>query len=1045
MSVAHRTLLKELSLFGVSEESAKFFDKPGHEVIAYLDLLSLANDEKALETSIRPDAVIETNNEPLLYVVSSTNLAQDITLKNKQLTELKKNLACRSDAQLLAVVHHGQIDVYPVSLSKNELTPFVVKESDKEAKTFVADLAMGEMPNKLQSLVPSKKRSKSQHLAVHELLLELLSVVTEDLLKNESLREQHEDVLSLVGRALFTRFLIDRSIINPKTFPELYKNASPENAFGDTETSVITCNWLDETFNGELLPLSSNNYSSFFKRLSKSNYCIFKALSKILYRTTATGQMHLDWGDINFAHVPVGLLSQVYERYAHKFFKDTAENQSIHYTPRNIAEFMVEQAFPGVTTSDTDKVKLLDPSCGAGVFLVIALRKLVEERWKATGIRPNTRQIRSILMKQIRGFDINPSALKLAALALYLTALELDPNPQPPTDLKFEKLIGNILIDTCEHNEDRPHFGSLDVASTQGHENQYDLVIGNPPWTGWGMKHNKVFKEQTTSLIRKIIKIRDKSGALLDLSSGYTNPDNIPDLPFVWRSMEWAKPNATMSFVLHGRLLFKRADSGSDAREALFRSLRVTGILNGADIIKIWPTLTQPFCVLFAKNHLPNKNDLFHFVSPALDRNIDKTPRLRVDYQASTPIKLSSVVSSPSLFKTIYRGTSLDADIIQRLNSMMKPAVIEEYDDEDNVLHKEQPTLAYPLGKYWKSLENISCGQGYQNGTAKDASKILELKGKDFRSENKVSLLINEKNLKDFSKEKLNRTRVTEIYQPPLVLISEGPGESRENYRAMLSFSKKPIIYSESFYGFSGANHPNGKNLVSYLFLLSNSDLFIYYQLMTSSKFGVERRAYLEEDVHSFPVIPYEKLPKKDRGKIADLVEDMINSKTPSWSKLNKWVFSLYDISNADKQVIEDTLQTRMPYKTSINRSIQAPSNGLKNSFVKELKDTLNPFFEITDEHIDVTLHYENSSAWSFIDIVSSVAENEISQVDYLKKIFSELGKKANATRIFVERGQGYLTVCLLNEYRYWTKTRARICALDILKQRGDVFKVNKQ
>ncbi len=137
------------------------------------------------------------------------------------------------------------------------------------------------------------------------------------------------------------------------------------------------------------------------------------------------------------------MLSQVYESFSHRADPRTARDTSVHYTPRTIAGLMVEEAF--AATRDKAGAKVLDSSCGAGIFLVLAFRRLVREQWKG-GERPRTSVIQSILYKQVRGFDISESALRLAALALYITAIELNASPHPPQALKFPRnLRGEVL------------------------------------------------------------------------------------------------------------------------------------------------------------------------------------------------------------------------------------------------------------------------------------------------------------------------------------------------------------------------------------------------------------------------------------------------------------------------------------------------------------------------------------------------------------------------------------------------------------------------
>src|SRR3989304_208979 len=123
------------------------------------------------------------------------------------------------------------------------------------------------------------------------------------------------------------------------------------------------------------------------------------------------------WGELNFAHVPIGVLSQVYENFSRVWDPHQTEQTSVYYTPKNIARYLVDDAFEGVEAK-TD-ARILDPSCGAGTFLVLAFRKLVAARWEHDSKRPDTKTIQSILYNQLCGFEVSEPALRLAALSLY--------------------------------------------------------------------------------------------------------------------------------------------------------------------------------------------------------------------------------------------------------------------------------------------------------------------------------------------------------------------------------------------------------------------------------------------------------------------------------------------------------------------------------------------------------------------------------------------------------------------------------------------------
>lgn len=110
----------------------------------------------------------------------------------------------------------------------------------------------------------------------------------------------------------------------------------------------------------------------------------------------------------------------------------------------HLVDFIVTQALEQLPPGGRPRV--LDPAAGAGVFLVTAFRKLVEREWREKGERPRRRRIREILNRQLVGFDNDMRALRLAELALYLTALELDPKPRPLNELTFDALRGTVRL-----------------------------------------------------------------------------------------------------------------------------------------------------------------------------------------------------------------------------------------------------------------------------------------------------------------------------------------------------------------------------------------------------------------------------------------------------------------------------------------------------------------------------------------------------------------------------------------------------------------------
>ncbi len=203
------------------------------------------------------------------------------------------------------------------------------------------------------------------------------------------------------------------------------------------------------------------------------------------------------------------MLSQVYENFSKIWDSQQREQTSAYYTPKNIARYLVDDAFEGVT--EKKDARILDPSCGAGIFLVLAFRKLVAARWEHDDKRPDTRTIQSILYNQLCGFDVSESALRLAALSLYITAIELNGTPRPPKSLKFPDPLQGIVLHNHRRSEEQSTrgfvLGSLSPNLSKDFNGRFDLVIGNPPWSRLrgDKEENKVHNAIFTELTRQIL------------------------------------------------------------------------------------------------------------------------------------------------------------------------------------------------------------------------------------------------------------------------------------------------------------------------------------------------------------------------------------------------------------------------------------------------------------------------------------------------------------------------------------------------------------
>ncbi len=946
--------------------------RPTPEGISYVDLL-------AAERSGLPDGIVESRAEPLAYVVDAVNRETTIDLPR-----LWKTVALRGDAPYLVVVQPGQLLAYETSPKKQKMpVPFdQILHNEDRARTVFARLNA--------ALGSSEKTGRF----MHDVLFNLLSQTIEDL--SPSLGRH--DAISLAGRALFLRFLIDRDIVVAERAKEICSKAGSLNdLFAGSERTFATCEWLNRTFNGDFLPLE------FLDTPGKSiPGNVFGPLEDIMHRTPGS-QLTFEWASIDFAHVPVGLLSQVYERQA-EWDPGAKKRQSVYYTPRRIADFMVKEVFAALEKRgpvNPHEARVLDPAVGGGVFLVSAFQEIVAAWWRYHGHAPNTDQIRSILYRQLVGFDISAPTLQLTALSLYLKAIELDLDPHPPEKLKFRALMGTVLHSMRRPGEEKSDvvLGSLGPRAGSAFRNRFDIVVGNPPWTPLGKKQGGLHREMVDA-VRPIV--AEKLGPKHAVS--FTVPDLVPDLPFVWRSLEWTKPSGWIALALHGRLLFKMSVGGRQAREDLFRASEVTGILNGADLRKtlVWPNVTAPFCLLFARNQLPAEDHAFHFVSPYLEERLNRQGRLRVDAKAAYPVGVRRILARPNLLKTIFRGSALDVALVEKLDS-----------------------------EGWSTVEEYFCqhglkaGQGFQVGT-RERDVPSELQGKpELRAAWEGAVHIESQRLPRFREKRLQWPRDPLIYRGPLALVRKSPTKGE---RSLCCFDD--LVYCESYYGYSAFGHPEGKLLVRYLTLLIQSDFFLWYVLVTSSEFGVERDAIHKIEVDSFPFRPLEDLPEDLRREIEPLSESFFLNEPNLQKELTDWSARVYGLNRWDQEVIRDTLCVSLPFSVAKSNAQRPPNRTEMEQFANRLTRELSPL-GLSVQRVSES---PTSAPWEVLalTIMGETGYPELAAIDELFRVADEEG----ASQILVvQPDQRRLLLGILREYRYWTPSRARLAALEILHE----------
>ena len=138
--------------------------------------------------------------------------------------------------------------------------------------------------------------------------------------------------------------------------------------------------------------------------------------------------------------------------------REVRKSSGTFYTPRALTGFLVRRTLaPLVKSRSAEEIlrlRILDPAMGSGAFLVAACRylsavaeeALIEEgTWHAHDVTAADRAAlrRDVASRCLFGVDLNPMAVQLARLSLWLATLATD---KPLSFLDHHLVTGNSLV-----------------------------------------------------------------------------------------------------------------------------------------------------------------------------------------------------------------------------------------------------------------------------------------------------------------------------------------------------------------------------------------------------------------------------------------------------------------------------------------------------------------------------------------------------------------------------------------------------------------------
>lgn len=215
----------------------------------------------------------------------------------------------------------------------------------------------------------------------------------------------------------------------------IYSNdgLSPQQALEEF-VKILFVKIYDENEQSNLF--SEKNIAELFEK-TKSNFLeIFETDEKIRLSNSTIDFIINKLQDISLLNSSQDAKGLAFQKFLSHHEKD---RQGQFFTPEPVIDFCVEMMQP------KPNEKIIDPACGSGGFLMSAIKYLQKNEQNI--------DIQKVISKNIFGFDINKSILRIAKMKLLLEA-----------NVKTNVLCNNSLENYTELN------------------NSFDMVLANPPF-----------------------------------------------------------------------------------------------------------------------------------------------------------------------------------------------------------------------------------------------------------------------------------------------------------------------------------------------------------------------------------------------------------------------------------------------------------------------------------------------------------------------------------------------------------------------------------
>lgn len=731
--------------------------------------------------------------------------------------------------------------------------------------------------------------------------------------------------------------------------------------YGNTLELLIA---LNNKFNGGIFKIETKDELS----IQKCDFsCVADALDGSI---NEIGQISI-WKLYDFNLLPIEFISRLYERFVTSSEDEKQKGTGAFYTPPHLARLLVDELLPLNSNLDFNDFKILDPSCGSGIFLVLAYKRLItlwmlsNNKQKIEG-RKDIESIKNLLSNSIYGVDINEDALSITATSLQI---ELTSHVQP------KEIWDTLVYDNLTIQDNLCHSGFYKWYRLQ--QKSFNIIVGNPPF--------KISDKENETNIISGKDLDFKAERYLNLKNkNVTFPQNNPALSILYNLLTYClKSDGILLLILPATATIYNSNTVSRSYlQTILTRWNIAKIYDFTPLRgSLWNKAAVATIAMLIKPKEISDNLLQHIIIRNTNVNKQGCVRFQIDKYDSFYLYKTDAIQKPYIWKSNLMGGGRITYLIEKYRNTK---------------------LFTPLA----NLPQIKSKKWIMQDGAKSSLK----EGKDI-AKKKIPLLVSigvksdeltEKNL-DFNPNGLYRLDNENLYHPPNLIIKCNVNQGLPT----IYNSNKTFIFDNTFLGLKAFNDDCGELLSLATIFKASRKLYKFLITTTSSK------TFLQKGGNSI-------INSNDIKRLPVIVDD------------DGVITTFERLSEIEEAIIEDTELMAKSLDNISGPLFKKVSQNNIEQFCKAFIDVLNFVYEddnnkfrpcrqiITDDFIWVSFQHSNKNLTSIEK--TSNETNKIILQQIIKDEDSNKGLTINRIITYYNE-QNTISFLKPNRLKYWTRS----------------------